>query len=132
MELTLLLKRVLVSLCKIHFKNGLERPQKDLKFQKYFYTLMNLIAMFLFVCYICLADPSLNIILHRWNFSFNDVNYFSNIKKIFLFGNFLLFFRITKYLYRSGISLGTMHYETRMKLLKYKIGKSNLINFFPE
>jgi hypothetical protein len=90
---------------------------------------------FLFVCYLCLADPSLNIILHRWNFSFNDVNYFSKIKKIFLIGNFLLFFqdnRITKYLYRSGISLGIMHYEIRVKLLKYKIGKNNLINFFPE
>jgi hypothetical protein len=33
-------------------------------------------------------------VLHRWNYCYNDVNYFIDIKKLFLLGNFLLFFRI--------------------------------------
>jgi hypothetical protein len=40
--------------------------------------------MFLFVYSLCLSGPSLNIILHLWNFCSNDVNYFSDIKKMFL------------------------------------------------
>ena len=120
-ELTLLLNKIVVSLFNSLFKwirEILKRPHssRDLKILRYFWTFMNSGLswilnfhefwtlmnserfMFFFVCYLCLAYPSASIIFHRWNFCSNGVNYISNIKKIFLLGNFLLFFRITKYL----------------------------------